>query len=289
MRLSIGIASAGRRRILEATLWHLADQTRRPDRLHLCAVGEAPDPDLLAALPYEVESVRSEPGLTRQRNAILDACGGFDAVLFLDDDFLPADDYMERLEEILDVSPDIAMTTGAVLADGIGGAGLSFEEGKAILDAAGPAGSRIREVHNGYGCNMSVRLSAARGLRFDEALPLYGWLEDVDFSRRLAARGHVVRAEGTRGVHLGVKTGRSPGRRLGYSQVANPIRLMRQGTMGPARALAMMARNLGMNALRARRPEPWVDRAGRLRGNAMAFGDLIRGRLDPMRAAEIDG
>jgi len=37
-----------------------------------------------------------------------------------------------------------------------------------------------------------------------------------------------------------------------------------------------------------RHPEPWVDRRGRVRGNLMAFRDLLRGRLDPRRILEIE-
>jgi hypothetical protein len=45
----------------------------------------------------------------------------------------------------------------------------------------------------------------------------------------------------------------------------------------------MIARNLVANAVRSLRPEPWVDRRGRLRGNVLAVADLVRGRLDPRR------
>jgi GT2 family glycosyltransferase len=60
---------------------------------------------------------------------------------------------------------------------------------------------------------------------FDERLPLYGWQEDVDLSRRLAAFGTVVKVPAARGVHLSVKLGRNSGVRLGYSQIANPLYL----------------------------------------------------------------
>jgi len=35
------------------------------------------------------------------------------------------------------------------------------------------------------------------------------------------------------------------------------------------------------------RPEPWIDRPGRLRGNLIAIGDLLRGRLDPARIQDL--
>ena len=67
--------------------------------------------------------------------------------------------------------------------------------GRAILArpaaAAGGRSPESRPTFSGYGCNMAVRLAPMRehGLRFDERLPLYGWQEDVDLSRRLAAFG----------------------------------------------------------------------------------------------------
>ena len=84
------------------------------------------------------------------------------------------------------------------------------------------------------GCNMAFRLPTARaaGVEFDEALPLYGWLEDVDFSRRMAPYGKIISWPNCRGVHMAVKRGRTSGVKLGYSQVMNPFYLWRKRTMG---------------------------------------------------------
>ena len=65
-----------------------------------------------------------------------------------------------------------------------------------------------------------------------------------ELSRRLASFGRVVSTDSARGVHLGVKQGRQPGLKLGYSQVANPLYLIGKGTMSPRRALTMVARSL---------------------------------------------
>ncbi len=80
-------------------------------------------------------------------------------------------------------------------------------------------------------------------------------------------------------MHLGTKLGRSPGRRLGYSQVANPIYLFRKGSYSFGRAAPSVGRNLAANADRSLQPESYIDRRGRLRGNGLAFLDLLRGRL----------
>jgi GT2 family glycosyltransferase len=160
------------------------------------------------------------------------------------------------------------------------------------LSLATPIGlvpDTLLPVDNGYGCNMAVRMAAVErlGCRFDENLPLYGWLEDVDFSRRLALCGRLVRAPAACGVHLGIKRGRQSGRRLGYSQIANPVYLSRKGTCPWRRSLRLMARNVAANLLRAVKPEPYVDRAGRVAGNLRAFKDLCAGRLAPERILEL--
>ena len=75
------------------------------------------------------------------------------------------------------------------------------------------------------------------------------------------------------------------GVKLGYSQVANPIYLSRKGTMSPGYSARMLSKNMLANAVGSLRPEPMIDRAGRLRGNLIALGDVLRGRVTPERAA----
>ena len=89
-----------------------------------------------------------------------------------------------------------------------------------------------------------------------------------------------------RGVHLGVKLGRTSGTRLGYSQVANPIYLARKGVYPWVRVVRDLGRHLLVNCVKSIRPEPYIDRRGRLRGNARGFADLLRGRLRPERILE---
>jgi hypothetical protein len=84
-----------------------------------------------------------------------------------------------------------------------------------------------------------------------------------------------------RGVHLGIKLGRTSGVRFGYSQIANPIYLIRKGSMPRRHANKIMLRNLAANLARSLYPEPWVDRRGRLKGNLLALFDMLRGRISP--------
>jgi hypothetical protein len=128
---------------------------------------------------------------------------------------------------------------------------------------------------------MSVRAELVGDLRFDERLVLYGWQEDIDFTSQLRRFGRVVGLNTLRGVHLGVKTGRVSGERFGYSQVANPIYLMKKGTVPASFALPLMGRNIAANLVRSLWPEPYIDRRGRLRGNLMALAHVLKGRIEP--------
>ncbi|GBQ33062.1 glycosyltransferase family 2 protein [Gluconacetobacter sacchari] len=289
MKIIVGIATAGRAPVLAETLRDLAHQRRQPDEVVVCAPSEE---DMAgAADAYAGVRLMTGPrGLTRQRNAIIAAVPDADVVMFFDDDFLADADYLSAVERCMQANERVVVATGTVLADGINGPGLSVAEGRAILAARGheTAPPDARPVFTGYGCNMALRLGPMRahGLTFDERLPLYGWQEDVDLSRRLAAHGDVVLLADARGVHLGVKRGRGSGVRLGYSQVANPLYIAAKGEGYPrSRAWNHIIRNLMANTAKALRPEPYVDRRGRLVGNMLAFRDLVRGQISPERAS----
>jgi GT2 family glycosyltransferase len=287
MKISVAIVTLGRPDILADAMIDLARQTRPPDRKIISAV--VPD-DVGASIPVGVELLFGNKGTTTQRNTVLDAMEDEDVVLFVDDDFRMAPDFLSKLEALFSDCPDVCVATGDVLADGIGGPGISEDQARDILDhAIAVPGATPIDVNNGYGCNMAFRCAPIRthNLRFDESLPLYGWLEDIDFSRRVAAHGRCVRATALRGVHLGTKGGRTSGLRLGYSQIANPVYLVGRATMRRGHALRMICRNIAANAAKSLRPEPWVDRRGRLRGNLLALVDLMRGRINPQRVLNL--
>lgn len=284
LRIAVGLATAGRPDVACQMLVRLGRQSRPPDAI-LVSVPTTADIGLEAAGMPAVTLLVGARGLTRQRNAILERLDGFDLVCFLDDDFVVGDGYLAAMEQAFLRDAGLAGATGVVLADGITGAGYSFADAERVLAAARSPEVSTSEVYSAYGCNMVFSVSAVRqeGLRFDESLPRYGWLEDVDFSRRIARFGSLGRVADALGVHLGVKGGRQSGLCFGYSQIANPIYLVRKGSYVWHRAAWLMSRNVAMNLLRSARPEPHVDRRGRLAGNAAAFADLLRRRLDPER------
>ena len=280
-RLALIVASRGRPDCLARVAERLPLQTRAPDRVIFSVAEPA---DLPAALPVGIETVTGAPGLAAQRNRGLErVLGAADLVAFFDDDFVPSCHALEGIQRLFLACPDVVGATGHVLADGVTSAGIPLAEAERLVDAIdGPGDLRPRRDLDGlYGCNMAFRGAAIGALRFDERLPLYGWQEDVDFSARLLPRGRLVLTRAFGGVHCGVKSGRTPGLRLGYSQVANPVYLARKGSMRPLRSARLIAGNLIANHLRAFAPEPWVDRRGRLRGNWIAFGHALSGRLDP--------
>src|SRR3546814_1801485 len=130
---------------------------------------------------------------------------------------------------------------------------------------------------------MACRSSAAKGLRFDEKLPLYGWQEDVDFTHQLSWRGTLLRTSRLTGIHMGARSGKTSGKRLGYSQIANIVYLWRKGTMRPWHGQKLLFQNIVSNLIRSLWPEPDIDRHGRLAGNLLAITDLLKGRIDPQR------
>jgi Glycosyl transferase family 2 len=289
----VGIATSGRREVLAQNIATLAEQTRLPDRLVICPVGEEDvDESSLRGFPMPSLVVRGPVGLPAQRNKILAAVTKADIVVFFDDDFLADPRYIENLENIFIGRADVVAVTGFLIADGARGPGLTVEEGLRLIrsdtKSLGAAGE-LTEQYGTYGCNMAFRLEPviAHGILFDENLPLYGWQEDIDFSLRVRPYGRIMNAAALRGVHLGIKLGRTSGVRFGYSQIANPIYLIRKGSMSWRHANKLMWRNIAANMARSFFPEPWVDRKGRLKGNLLALIDMLRGRISPGRILQL--
>ena len=74
----------------------------------------------------------------------------------------------------------------------------------------------------------------------------------------------------------------------GYSQIVNPVYLVRKGTMRFKHAGLLMIRNILANHVKSFRPEAWIDRRGRAKGNRRALMDVARGVIEPTRVLKID-
>ncbi len=284
LKIAVGIATVGRREILADAIGILSKQTRLPDRLLICSTQDADvDEQRLAAFSGSSSIIKSQGGLPAKLNAILSSVADADLIVFFDDDFFADRYYIEHVEKIFLDHGDVVGVTGTLIADGVQGPGLSVEEALELIRVDKDYAGEIKENFGTYGCNMTFRIRPIleHHLLFDEKLPLYGWQEDVDFSSRIASFGRVIKSSDLRGVHLGTKAGRTSGVRLGYSQIVNPVYLVRKGTMPWKFATKLASRNLAANLLRSLHPEPWVDRAGRLKGNFLAIFDVLRGRISP--------
>ncbi len=287
MRMVVIIATIGRRELLPKVLALLEEQSRPPDEVIISA------PDESHVAPYvpqrfDLKFVFGKLGSCAQRNIALEqVLGRSDTITFFDDDFLPAASYLARLESAFRKNPDCSLIRGDAVYDGASGPGFSFDEGLKLLrelerdEAVAETEPEIVDHVGGYGCNMSVRAASIGELRFDERLPLYGWQEDIDFSCQLRKGGRVVGINTLRGVHLAAKQGRTSGVRFGYSQVANPVYLVRKGTVPRGFAYKLMVRNFVANLVKSLRPEPYIDRFGRLKGNLLAAYHVLKGRVDP--------
>lgn len=293
-KIAVVIASKGRPDELGLWVDHMRRQTRQADLLVWAVTGDDDLPDL-THLAQEDQPVlcRSAPGLTSQRNAGLRALpGDVDIVAFFDDDYVPSSHCLAGLERFFESSPSFVGASGRLLADGINSAGISLESGLAMVSehdrtTGDGIDMSVGRIVGLYGCNMAFRYKALEGEWFDENLPLYGWQEDVDFARRIERHGALCRTNAFVGVHLGSKGGRVNGRRLGYSQVANQVYLIRKGTMPASYGLRRMVCNIVANHLRAPFAEPWIDRFGRLKGNWLALRDLMLSRIHPGRVLEL--
>lgn len=289
MKIVLVIATTGRPDIAGRCLQRFAKFSHQLHRL--LVIGASPDDAPLPAGGAEFHVARAR-GLTIQRNHALDLVReDADILVFVDDDYVPGAGFVDGVRRLFVEHPDIVAASGHLIADGIHDREpLDFTRADALVAAYSPPcpdDVRMTEETGTYGCNMAFRLAAAPQARFDENLPLYGWLEDTDFSALYARVGRVVRTNSFAGVHLGVRSGRTSGVRLGYSQIANPLYLLRKGTASARFVMNLATRNLLANLAKSLAPEPGIDRYGRLRGNLLALLDLARGRCDPRRVLEL--
>lgn len=287
MNVIIVIVTVGRREVLRLLLQYLNSNFSREAFSKIIVVGTENED-----FPQEYFKstkdlfIFSPKGMTVQRNVGMQIAmdHGADVITFLDDDFLPHKDYFRQISELFSSMLEISMADGDVIADGRSSIGYTFQEGIKLLsgiDSSKHNQKKIMRISSAYGCNMSVRVSLIEDTKFDEKLPLYSWLEDLDFSLKMSKKGPIVRDYSLKGVHLSNKKGRSNEIRYGYSQVINPIHIFLNNDLDLLKCLKFIFLPFFANIWKFYIPEPWVDRRGRLKGNLIAFLHIIKGRIDP--------
>lgn len=295
LRIAVIVASTGRPSSIAHLLKRLEAQSHPPTEVVLSVVTATdlptPLPQTLrgqdgTAIPLTI--VTGPKGLPAQRNTGLrNVRQPSDLLAFFDDDYLPSRHCLSGMSSVFLMHANVVGATGHLLADGINSAGISTETAESMLAAFdsqySPSQEIVKDLHGLYGCNMVFRTISTAGIQFDERLKLYGWQEDIDFSNQVSRRGRLIKTKAFAGIHQGVKGGRTSGVKLGYSQVVNPAYLVKKGTMSAAYARKIVIRNVAANHLKVLRPEPWVDRLGRARGNWIGIIDVLFGKLTPER------
>lgn len=288
--VAVVIASVGRPEVLHETVLSILEQAVRPTEIVISVPGlEHVDPR--TPLLPSVRCIESPKGSCVQRNRGVRALTvPVDVVVFFDDDVELDPLYLQVIAEEFARNPDLMAANGQLIADG--GPNQRFTRAQARAMLVDVAASRpIQEdrwlIDSGriHGCHFAVRRSVFDRLQFDERMPLYGWLEDVDFGRSCRRLGRVGCIGGARVVHLAHRGGRTSGIRFGFSQVMNPAYLRSKGNFSLGECLKnwrlALASNLAGTIMLDR------TKRERLAGNLKAFGLLVRGRIEPERVSRM--
>lgn len=288
--ITVILASAGRPDILAQAILNCNEQTG----VDFCGVVSVPDTDSLPSDQSVLSGwrvVTGVRGLAAQRNHALDTLENVtELVYFFDDDAVLRHDYLYLAARHFRENPEVVGATGRVLLDGKTSEEIHQDVAVSALrdSEAEPTLGVWRPTRELYGANFGYRLEAAPTLRFDDRLPLYSWLEDHDFARRLMPLGVLAHVDDCIIVHRAAASGgRKSHLRLGYSQVANPIYLWRKGSFPLWLAAQQLGRPVAKNIVRSVGGGERIWRRGRLRGNVLAVKDLLRARLDPKTIVDL--
>lgn len=234
MKTYVIICSVNRPEVLHETVESILKQQQLPERI-LLSVGC--DEDVLPAtreLPLVDVRVAPVKGLTAQRNYGVDCIPSVqnDLIAFLDDDVELDPQFLDTMSQLFEQDTKIIGLSAETL---VGGRMVPRAEAQATLSKLTPLPFEELTVRSTgkhwicHGCNMTFRASLFEQERFDEALPLYSYAEDYDFSIRAARHGIVGRVAGVGFVHLEHSSGRVSEKRRGYSIIANNYYFLKKG------------------------------------------------------------
>ena len=235
--VSVVVATLGRPTPLTRVLASLAQQTPAPLEVLVVDGDEKrsalPVVDGAARDGLPVRHLPAPRGLTRQRNAGLDAARG-DIVLFLDDDARATPGVLSAVQRAY-ADPAVVGVTGRTVEPASNRVGGKTSQLRRLLPGGGRDGDftrfgyprRLRDeqltqdVEFMAGCFMSARTTVARSVRFDEHLAGYALAEDEDFSYRLSRRGRIRYLGDVVVLHDNGGFGSRDRRRFGHQVVDN--------------------------------------------------------------------
>ncbi|HEX4065519.1 MAG TPA: glycosyltransferase [Acidobacteriaceae bacterium] len=289
MKIAVIICTINRPAILHQTVLSIRRQSLAPVQIILSSPGpEHVLPETLEIVG--VEWVQAPAGSATQRNeGMRRVSAEAELIAFLDDDIQLTRAYFAEMARFFREYPHIVLASGRLLHDGGRGTRIDAEEARKLCDdwdrnCAPGAPLAFKTMDSGYGCNMVVRVAELHDCRFDENLPLYAWLEDRDFSHRCTKGKYPpVELANAVAVHLGWRSGRGPGVRLGFSTVVNPVYLRKKTRMFSLSYIVVhyWLRCLVGNILGILTRDQDYDRWGLLRGNMIGYWHLITGNCNP--------
>ena len=200
-------------------------------------------------------------GLTVQRNiGINNISPKTEIVFFFDDDLLLEQGYIEAIIEAYksDKNNEIGGIGGYLTQDGSKYSPL-------------PEKIEKKEACTLYGCNMSFKLSAIQDLRFDENLSLYAWMEDWDFSYRVARNYKLYYYSGALAIHLQSTSGRINEKKLGFMLIGNRHYLYKKNNFLSYKDYVYYFMQISKNILLSYRKA----RRQRLTGNMIALLNIV--------------
>jgi GT2 family glycosyltransferase len=220
MTHDVVICTRNRPTELETALESVAAQTRAPTTV---IIVDASDDEATHALTQRWSSsgplgspiryLNASPGLPAQRNLGVDISTA-DVVHFIDDDVVLDREYLASIAAVFERDSECQIV-------GVGGlvtnqpshepriwwrtalldsrrSGVILKSGANIIVTTAHELMRVQWLS---GCSMSYRADVVRRLRFDEGLPGYASMEDVDFGFRAARVGKLVLEPEARLVH----------------------------------------------------------------------------------------
>ncbi len=211
MFLSIVIPTYNRVDDLKRCIESVFKQVRLPDEVIVVDGGDDILINHVNELFPSIRLIKSKRGLTVQRNTGIDNLSAdSDVVLFLDDDIVLEESFTDRIIECYEKDKNLK----------IGGVdGFPIIDGKYTHEVVeSPVYQKVQSL---YGCNMSYRVKSIEGLRFDENLGFYAWLEDLDFSLRVGLRYELVRVNNAFCNHYASPRSRVAERKYGFMQMSN--------------------------------------------------------------------